>query len=441
MLGRLLSIFISTGSICIACKTPQNFGGDESTALIVGGQLESGHPEVKLVVTDKDRGGICSGVAVSDNTMLIGAHCLTRKAVETKDIRSPDTNALVQEIILWANVVEREFLSPQDASRDLAVLIFPPKSLKGPFAKVAQTPPAIGAAVDLVGYGVTSFTGVPRSKDNYKGEKNRGRNLLKDTRYCAPRTSKCEAGVLILEAKNVGIMNDGGPELSAALAGPGDSGSPLYLSSSQTVIGIAAGVAGYDAKGGPTGVRMLPVRGYQIETEGARLFRNIYVDLTSETSRTLMGMAVTRGAQIDSIRKVLPSSLSHDDRSWMELTRGNFRGQGEFKSIFLLAFIFKNMICKSGILKISVNGKDFCSSGGPAPGGPIPEAPVSPGTGAILQPTPNAGATPSDQKGRGDPAPTSTPPGAQTPSTSGAQGAGVPGSSPTPGADPLSPKP
>lgn len=439
MLGRLLSISIFTGSICIACKTPQNLGGDESAALIVGGQLESGHPEVKLVVTDKDRGGICSGVAVSDNTMLIGAHCLTRKAVETKDIRSPDTNALVQEIVLWANVVEREFLSPQDASRDLAVLIFPPKSLKGPFAKVANTLALKETAVDLVGYGVTSFSGVPRSKDSFKAEKNRGHNLLKDTRYCAPRTSKCQSGVLILEAKNVGVMNDGGPELSAALAGPGDSGSPLYLSSSQTVIGIAAGVAGYDSKGRPTGVRMVPGHGYQIETEGAQLFRNIYVDLTSETSRTLMGMAVTRGAQIDNVRKVQPSALSHDDQSWMELPRGNFRGQGEFKSIFLLAFVFKNMICKSGILKISVNGKDFCTSGTPAPKGPIPEAPASSGTGAVVPPTPSAGAAPTDQKGGGDPASTSTPPGAQTPSPSGAQGAGVPGSSPTPGADPNKP--
>ena len=121
VIGLFTSIVMAT-VMAPACRK-----GSDSGLKVVGAQRESGYPEVKLVQTDQVQVGLCTGVAVSDTTMLMAGHCIKGGSMQ-HGLRAPDTNVAAQQVIFWNAVAERQLLSMHDAARDLTVVVFPPNS-------------------------------------------------------------------------------------------------------------------------------------------------------------------------------------------------------------------------------------------------------------------------------------------------------------------------
>lgn len=337
--GVVMAMFITA-----ACRK----GGSDSGLNVVGAQRENGYPEVKLVQADQVHLGLCTGVAVSDTTMLMAGHCIKSGSIE-HGIRSPDTNTPANQVIFWNAVAERYLLTMHDAARDLAVVVFPPNSLKPPYAKVAvlggaqgmvatlSRAPRLGEQVKLVGYGATTFSPIAKVQNGTLGTKNSGYNKLEDfIGIDCGDSSECDDQVIVIESQIVSNRGNGELELSAPIAASGDSGSPLYYKQDgewEVVLGIGAAVAAFDKNGTLIPPTKASSGLYQLNLDGAVKVRNLYTDLTSTASVTLMQLAVQKGAKIPGISP-LQGGLSPLDAVWMNPARVGDHGSGGYLGIF-----------------------------------------------------------------------------------------------------------
>lgn len=337
--GVVMALFITS-----ACRK----GGSDSGLNVVGAQRENGYPEVKLVQADQVQLGLCTGVAVSDTTMLMAGHCIKSGSIE-HGIRSPDTNTSANQVIFWNAVAERYLLTMHDAARDLAVVVFPPNSLKPPYAKVAvlggaqgmvatlSRAPRLGEQVKLVGYGATNFSAIATVQNGTLGTKNSGHNQLAEfVGIDCDENIVCDDQVIVIESQIVSNHGNGELELSAPIAASGDSGSPLYYKQDnreEVVVGIGAAVAAFDKNGTLIPPTKSPSGLYQLNLAGAAKVQNLYTDLTSTASVTLMQLAVQKGAKIPGISP-LQGGLSPFDAIWMNPARVGDHGSGGYLGIF-----------------------------------------------------------------------------------------------------------
>jgi hypothetical protein len=340
----LWSGVVMASFITAACRK----GGSDSGLNVVGAQRENGYPEVKLVQADQVQLGLCTGVAVSDTTMLMAGHCIKSGSIE-HGIRSPDTNTPANQVIFWNAVAERYLLTMHDAARDLAVVVFPPNSLKPPYAKVAvlsdaqgmvatlSRAPRLGEQVKLVGYGATTFSAIATVQNGTLGTKNSVHNQLAEfVGIDCDENSVCDDQVIVIESQIVSNRGNGELELSAPIAASGDSGSPLFYKQDgqgELVLGIGAAVAAFDNNGTLIRPAKSPSGIYQLNIAGAAKVRNLYTDLTSTASVTLMQLAVQKGAKIPGISP-LQGGLSPLDAVWMNPARVGDHGSGGYLGIF-----------------------------------------------------------------------------------------------------------
>ena len=311
----------------------------DSNTTVAGGQEESGYPSVKMLLADKTKAGVCTGVAVSHNAILIAGHCVKDGTIDWS-VRSPDTGKDATKIVMWPQVTNRQRMSVQDAAYDLAVLVYPPNSVKPPYAVIGQSLPAIGSAVKIVGYGATSFEADASIAQGKVGRKNSGTTKISriDFAGCADDASQCKERVIVTHAA---VRADG--SLDGAAAAPGDSGSPLFLQNAPggdqtpTIVGISAAVGARDSKG-----TLLPPRlengphgdFYAINIRGAAMVENLYVDLTSPASATILQLATCFGAVIPGYDTKPDCQRVPDEFAlWMQKPAPDFIGSGNYVSI------------------------------------------------------------------------------------------------------------
>jgi hypothetical protein len=311
----------------------------DSNTTVAGGREESGYPSVKMLLADKTKAGVCTGVAVSHNAIIIAGHCVKDGTIDWS-VRSPDTGKDATKIVMWPQVTNRQRMSVQDAAYDLAVLVYPPNSVKPPYAVIGQSLPAVGSNVKIVGYGATSFEADASVAQGKVGRKNSGATKITriDFAGCEDDASQCKERVIVTHAA---VRPDG--SLDGAAAAPGDSGSPLFLQNTPggdqtpTIVGISAAVGARDSKGtllapslekGPNGDF------YAINIRGAAMVENLYVDLTSPASATILQLATCFGAVIPGYASKPDCQRVPDEFAlWMQKPAPNFIGSGNYVSI------------------------------------------------------------------------------------------------------------
>jgi hypothetical protein len=293
-----------------------------------------------MFLSDKSQAGICTGVAVSHNAVLIAGHCVKDGTIDWS-VRSPDTGVDAKKIVMWTQLINRQRMSMQDASRDLAVLVYPPNALKPPYAVVAQSLPKAGTPVKVVGYGATSFDSQASLHSGQVGRKNSGTNQIKRIEYsaCDEDISNCRERVIVTHA---GVNPDG--TLSGAAAAPGDSGSPIFLmgapggEQTPTVVGIGAAVGARDRQG----ALLAPIQEtdgegkshYKINFQGTATIENLYVDVTSPASATILQLATCFGAEIPGYEpKSNCEKIPEEDAVWMQKPSPDFIGAGNYVGI------------------------------------------------------------------------------------------------------------
>lgn len=311
----------------------------DSNTTVAGGREETGYPAVKMLLADKTKAGVCTGVAVSHNAILIAGHCVKDGTIDWS-VRSPDTGKDATKIVMWPQVTNRQRMSVQDAAYDLAVLVYPPNSVKPPYAAIGQSLPAVGSDVKIVGYGATSFDTDASVAQGKVGRKNSGTTKISriDFAGCEEDASQCKERVIVTHAA---VRPDG--SLDGAAAAPGDSGSPLFLQNAPggdqtpTIVGISAAVGARDAKGTLLAPRL--EKGphgdfYAINIRGAAMVENLYVDLTSPASATILQLATCFGAVIPGYASKPDCQRVPDEFAvWMQKPAPNFIGSGNYVSI------------------------------------------------------------------------------------------------------------
>ncbi len=310
---RFLSFFAVLSLAIVGACT---LGGSDSQTKIVGGQATQDFPEVQMMLTDKSGLETCTGVVVSDSTVLLAAHCIKDGTLHL-GIRASGTQVDTVGIYLWNRIINRKYLTPQEAARDLAVAVFPQGTFKAPYAQVELETPSAATSVDLVGFGATKFgRPVETNGDGTLGQKNFGSNQI----------AAVKQGLITIEAE---LGSDGQP-IGGAVAASGDSGSPLFLSGTKKIVGICAAVGALDQEG-----QLLPLNGEgDLNLQQAGAIRNLYVDMTSPSSRRLMALAVYHGAQIPGVEKPATSGLLAEDVQWMRRDQPGYVGESSYRAIF-----------------------------------------------------------------------------------------------------------
>jgi hypothetical protein len=233
--GLLVTGLVSYLTGCIG-NSSENAG--ESGVKIVGGQLESGHPEVLRVLTGNNPVRVCTGVVISETVMLMAGHCVTDKTltegvtVEKASAVAASASKLNSKLIVGYNALRGvERINPSSARYDLAAVVYPKGTFQPPYAKISSTPSQKGDIVKLIGYGASSFEDIIANVP-VDGRKRSGTNTLIDAKN----------GLYFLEAniKSKNLTNN-------AVAAFGDSGGPVYRNGE--FIGIVAGLYFTDARG------------------------------------------------------------------------------------------------------------------------------------------------------------------------------------------------
>lgn len=322
----------------VLSMVPQCTKSGDSSAKIVGGTLDTHHPEVKALLTDKVEAGVCTGVVVGSNAMLVAAHCLS-KGSHDWGIKT-ERGATVDLAVAWNQVGGRTRLTERVAARDLAVLIFAgdPFAHERP-ASIAQgtVRPQKNDRVKLVGYGQT-FLGNPPQGDAHTSSVNQIRNAG-DNEIAGTRDD-----LLILEADLVPNRQGGyATKDNRAIAASGDSGSPLF-NAQGALIGIGAAVATVDASGNPLPLVNLSEGHPRLNFDGAMRARNLFVDLASASSRKLLALAVYKGAKIPGYAPLPRGMVSPDDVKWLDEVAQVDSDRGDYLSIFFPFPFFGNLL-------------------------------------------------------------------------------------------------
>jgi V8-like Glu-specific endopeptidase len=256
-----------------ACYKASPNGGDDSQAKIVGGALETGKSEVVRLLLGNDPLRICTGVIISDSTVLLAGHCIDAKAKEQAGVTVEGLGVMSKNIFSYKQVMGATQIDDTIAASDLAAVVYPKGTFKAPYAALAETSAAKNDVVTLVGYGAASFTDIAANAP--LGVKRSGKNRL----------TQAKDGVYYLSAdiKAKDLVQN-------AVAAPGDSGGPVYNESGK-LIGIIVGLDFTDQSG-----KVLPIvedanKKLVLPLDRAANARNIMVDLSSLQSKVILEAA------------------------------------------------------------------------------------------------------------------------------------------------------
>jgi V8-like Glu-specific endopeptidase len=283
--------FVCALGAAVACGGSQiGSGPNDSEVKIVGGEAarRGDFPSVvKLILdpgTETVHPKICTGIIINHRTVLAAAHCVQTKKTDQKvsyariSVEASATREkqeiLAQRIVTFSDGISQEKIMTHSVALDLAVVDFGPKTFAlAKYPKISRSLPTLGDQVTLVGFGATTFD---EDNDQTIGELNTGTNSV--------RKYNSQDGYIQLTGT---LRDDGSP--TGALAGPGDSGGPLF-DSKGNIIGIGSG----------------------FNVEGNTV-NNYYVDLTSEEaisliSRYLQEIGPTNDDLIPDFKAAAPAS-------------------------------------------------------------------------------------------------------------------------------------
>jgi hypothetical protein len=285
-----------------------------SEAKIFGGAETSDYAAVTRVLVDQSRGRFCTGIAVSESTLLLAGHCIKNETI-VGDIH-PDLSANLKPgisaadmrkakkfVAMWHAVGGLELLTDEAAAKDLAVVWFDNapfqrhvkiarSALDGKVAKPHES-------VTLVGFGAKDY-GASIGTLNSAGIKRVGSNEIAAARD----------GIYLVKAQ----LASNAPDGNAAQAA-GDAGGPLFDSKGE-LIAIGAGVRLLNANGRATGTIEGPWQFLLPNPDEAAVVENAFVSLASDAARNLLRYAVKKGATIEGIAGDVPQSFKPEDDTW-----------------------------------------------------------------------------------------------------------------------------
>lgn len=207
-----LPLWLLTTVVALACAAP--------AGAVLDGKPDTAHPYVGILVTEigNDRVPVCSGFLVSPRAFVTAAHCIadlgSLPALVSFD-KSFTPSSIVSE---GRKIPNPEFGAPEADTHDIA-LVRLLEPVGGPYAQLPD--PGLlrsvrkKAPLTIVGYGATGFSrgGGPPAPEF---------ELVRTARDA--RLSKLQKGGFNLRVTN-GICF-------------GDSGGPVLLRSTDTVVGI-----------------------------------------------------------------------------------------------------------------------------------------------------------------------------------------------------------
>ena len=312
------------GSLVVGCQ------GSSSSDLNVFNGTETTQYDGSVVrlLVDQGRRRFCTGVVVDASTALMAAHCIKSSTVETSilaELRAAKDGVgqvKAKRYYSWSAVRNMETLTDEAAARDLAVVVFDGAPFKGPYLKlashIAQGKSAdLNSPVKIVGFGAANF-GL-----NAGTIKGRGAQVGDN------RISEVKKGLYILTAN----LSPSAPRQGNAAAAAGDAGGPL-LNANGELLGIGAGIRLLKQdKVTSTGIVEDESKYAAPRPEQAAFAQNSFVDLSSETSKKLLGFAIAAEKKLGHEVKIvyvdsssgssqtLPApkevTFSPDDTSWL----------------------------------------------------------------------------------------------------------------------------
>jgi hypothetical protein len=306
-----------------ACKEqPQ-----ASSVKIFGGTETSDYPAVLRMLIDKTRGRFCTGIAVSESTVLMAGHCIKNetlaadggiyvdlKANLKPGITAEQMNAAKKNVAMWNAVGNLELLTDQAAARDLAVVWFE----NAPFQShvkisadaLAGRSAAARTPVTLVGFGATEF-GASIGALNSGGTKRAGSNTI----------AAVNEGLYIIKAD----LRSERPHADNAAQAAGDAGGPLFDDKGE-LIAVGTGVRLLKADGSSTGTVAGPWKYLLPNPTDAAYAENAFVSLASPEALDLLRYAVRRGAKIDGLQGDVSPDFRPEDEIWAAPNGADKRG-------------------------------------------------------------------------------------------------------------------
>jgi hypothetical protein len=322
-----------------ACRSSQS---DDTEVKVVGGsETKKGeYDSVIRLLVDVGSARFCTGVVVSETTVLMAGHCIKNSTLahqiyaERPSYMKAGSAIKSHKIYAWSAIAGLELLNDKTIQRDLAIVTFPKskdandfQGFKGPYVKIASSV-LQGKRVDdkelvtIVGYGANELSNDSIVRD-HMGVKRAGQNVIDSYKghYLIKGT------VAASESK------------TNAVAASGDAGAPL-LNKNGELIAIGAGMllaqspmsAQQDGSAVTTKI-IDDESGYPMHSlDGAVYAYNAFVDLSSKESQTLMAYAVWK-SKSDGVVAIIPGvsgsvepTLSENDKTWLQPNSGERTG-------------------------------------------------------------------------------------------------------------------
>ncbi len=279
----LMGALAASGFMFVGCQ------GSSSSDLNVfnGSETSQYDGSVVRLLVDQARRRFCTGVVVDASTVLMAAHCIKSSTVETSilaELRAAKeglSEIKAKRYYSWSVVRNMETLTDEAAARDLAVVVFEGSPFKGPFLKLAShvgqgKSADLNTPVKIVGFGAANFglnAGTTRGRGAQVGEN---------------RISAAKNGLYTLTAD----LSPSAPTQGNAAAAAGDAGGPL-LNAKGELLGVGAGIRLLKKdKATPTGVTEDGSKYAAPRPDEAAFAQNSFVDLSSDTSKKLLGFAI-----------------------------------------------------------------------------------------------------------------------------------------------------